>query len=250
MTPYGLERLGERAVLVRYGRCVDASAYDGVMRLDAMLRRRPFPGFVEAVPSYAALAVHYDPWIVYRRSGRGARLPFDIVSDLLRELLLSQESAGGGETRIVTIPVCYGGAYGPDLEDLADQRGLSEPEVVRLHSEAEYQVYMLGFMPGFPYMGGLPAVLATPRRSTPRLVVPAGSVGIAGGQTGVYPLQSPGGWQLIGRTPLRLFLPERDPPTLLRAGDRIRFRPIGAEEYEASALGEQQVMGKLGLADR
>jgi inhibitor of KinA len=135
----------------------------------------------------------------------------------------------------VEIPVCYGGEFGPDLAEVARLCALSEEEVIARHAAASYRVYMIGFSPGFAYLGGLDAAIAAPRRATPRTLVPAGSVGIAGLQTGIYPLATPGGWQIIGQTPKRLFLPEREAPCLLSPGDTLRFVPIGAEAFRASA---------------
>ena len=129
--------------------------------------------------------------------------------------------------------MCYGGEYGPDLEEVARHNGLSVDEVIALHSGGEYLVYMIGFAPGFPYLGGMSERIAMPRRSSPRAQIPVGSVGIAGMQTGVYPIETPGGWQLIGRTPLALFRPEENPPSLLQAGNKVRFRPISADEFAA-----------------
>ena len=134
--------------------------------------------------------------------------------------------------RIVEIPVCYGGDLGPDLDDVAARHETTPDEVVRIHSGADYLVYMVGFMPGFAYLGGLPDEIATPRRSSPRTAVPAGAVGIGGQQTGVYPLESPGGWNLIGRTPLRIFDLSRETPSLLATGDRVRFCPISLDRYQ------------------
>jgi inhibitor of KinA len=131
----------------------------------------------------------------------------------------------------VDIPVCYGGDFGPDLDAVSSHTGLSTEEVVAIHGEPDYLVYMIGFAPGFPYLGGMSERLASPRRESPRAKIPPGSVGIAGSQTGVYPIETPGGWQLIGRTPLRLFRPERDEPSLLRTGDRVRFQAIDRAEY-------------------
>jgi inhibitor of KinA len=139
--------------------------------------------------------------------------------------------------RLVEIPVCYGGELGPDLDDVARAHGLTPDEVVALHTEAEYLVYMIGFMPGFAYLGGLPAQIATPRRKTPRTAVPAGTVGIGGQQTGVYPLVSPGGWNLIGRTPVKIFDITRAEPTLLLTGDRVRFRAILRAEFDEATEG-------------
>ncbi len=141
-------------------------------------------------------------------------------------------AAASAEDRLIEIPVCYGGAFGPDLETVALSNGLTCDEVVRTHSSAEYRVFFLGFSPGFPYLGGLPRAIATPRLEVPRKLVPAGSVAIGGSQTGIYPVASAAGWRVIGRTPLRLFRADRNPPTLLWMGDRLRFVPITREEYE------------------
>jgi len=156
--------------------------------------------------------------------------------NFLRERLTGLAVEALDAPRVVEIPVCYGGDLGPDLDDVARMHELSPDEVVRLHSAAEYLVYMIGFMPGFAYLGGLPERIATPRRKTPRTAVPAGTVGIGGRQTGVYPLVSPGGWNLIGRTPVKIFDIARAEPTLLGTGDRVRFRPMTRAEFdEASA---------------
>ena len=164
--------------------------------------------------------VQYDPMLV----------SFGDLREAISEVGSKLKDGKAGAGRLVEIPTLYGGEYGPDLEFVAEQAGLSVEEAVGLHSGVDYLVYMMGFTPGFPYLGGLPERLATPRLTTPRTVIPAGSVGIAESQTGVYPLASPGGWQLIGRTPLRLFDVERDPPSLISAGDRVRFVPLGSED--------------------
>lgn len=176
----------------------------------------------ETVPAYASLLVYYDP----------LRTDFDGVRRLLERLLSDETGRAGGQGRLIEIPVCYGGIYGEDLPFVAEHAGLTEEEVIRIHSGCEYRIYMLGFLPGFPYLGGLDERLATPRLARPRTEIPVGSVGIGGAQTGIYPIASPGGWRLIGRTPLRLFRPEENGHLPYEAGDRIRFVPIGAEEYE------------------
>jgi inhibitor of KinA len=147
---------------------------------------------------------------------------------------MNLEETKESKQRFVEIPVCYGGEYGPDLEAVAEYHHLSTSEVVEIHSKEEYLVYMIGFAPGFPYLGGMSEEIATPRRHSPRLSIPEGSVGIAGMQTGVYPISTPGGWQLIGRTPLELFCPNENPPTLLQSGDIVKFVPISLEEYQAN----------------
>lgn len=163
------------------------------------------------------------------RSG-GGPLPYDRVVASLPALLAASSAAAEEGSRLVEIPVCYGGAFGPDLAACAARSGMAEAEFIAAHASIDYKVALIGFMPGFPYLTGLPQALAQPRRPSPRSRVPAGSVGIAGGQTGIYPLASPGGWQLIGRTPLRLFDPGRGEPSLLRAGDALRFVAVPASD--------------------
>ena len=213
-----LHPLGDRALLVRLGDSIDAATHRRVRALCARLEARPPPGLTEYVPAYASVAVHYAPAAL-----PPGRAPHQQTADALGAALSARDDAEPPPPRVVELPVLYGGEAGPDLEELARHHGLTPEEVVRLHTAGDYLVYMLGFAPGFPYLGGLDERLATPRRATPRTHVPAGSVGIGGAQTGVYPIDSPGGWHLIGRTPLRLFDPQADPPTLLRMGDRVRF---------------------------
>lgn len=208
--------LGDSALLLTFGEGIDPATSDRIHHLAGLLGRGALPGITGLVPAYAALAVHFDP------------LAWDPAS-LERELArLEAAPAEPLPPRVVVVPVRYGGASGPDLGEVAAHCGLPEAEVVARHCAPLYRVHFLGFAPGFPYLGGLDPALATPRRATPRTQVPAGSVGIAGAQTGIYPLESPGGWRLIGRTPLALFDPLREPPCLLRAGDLLRFEPVEA----------------------
>jgi inhibitor of KinA len=220
--------LGDAALLVRFGDRIDPALFGRVRAFCASLDEDPVAGTVEVVPAYASVAIYYDP----------LETDSDRLAAAIRARLDRLAEAPTPQSRSVVIPVCYGGEDGPDLEWLAAQHGMTPDEVVALHSGAVYTVYMIGFTPGFPYLGGLPEELATPRRETPRLAIPAGSVGIAGNQTGVYPLESPGGWHIIGRTPFRLFRPDRDPPSLLRPGDTVRFRPITKQEFDAWQEGE------------
>jgi inhibitor of KinA len=172
-------------------------------------------------PAYCSVLVSFDP----RKSSPST------VEDYLVSLIQRIESTSLPPQRSVEIPVCYGGERGPDLADVAAHNSCSPDDVVRIHSSGEYLVYFLGFSPGFPYMGGLSPKIATPRLATPRTRVPAGSVAIGGSQTGVYPVSSPGGWRIIGRTPLRLFRPNEQPPVLLQMGDIVHFTPITYEEF-------------------
>jgi inhibitor of KinA len=201
--------------------------------LAAALRKARLPGVSDVVPAFSSLVVHYDP---SRVSGPGV-LPYDrICAAIVRcaesaKLVQRRAPKRVVEDRLVEIPVCYGGEFGPDLADVARQAKLSPEEVIKRHSKVEYVVQAIGFVPGFPYLSGLPERLHTPRRPTPREFVPAGSVGIGGAQTGVYPLATPGGWNVIGRTPSTLFRPTDEPPALLRIGDKVLFRPITLEEF-------------------
>ena len=223
-----LSALGDRALLIHLGDAIDEQTHRLVRTVCARLSEHPVPGMTELVPAFASVAVHYEPSAVPNgdESPPHARFAAAIESALRN---LGDESIP--PPRAVEIPVCYGNEFGPDLEEVGRQHDLTPDEVVRLHSGASYRVYMLGFAPGFAYMGGLPEAIATPRRTEPRTAVPAGSVGIGGSQTGVYPLTLPGGWRLIGRTPVRLFDAARQPPTLLSVGDVVRFRAVSPTEY-------------------
>jgi inhibitor of KinA len=216
--------LGDSALLIQLGDAIDAATHARVRAAFDALSALRLPGVTDIVPAYTGIAVHYEPlsWLdASQRSDRATT--YEIISRTLLDALADLEAAVGAPAREVEIPVHYGGQYGPDLDHVARHTRLSASDVIAQHAVGEYTVYMIGFTPGFPYLGGLPARLATPRRASPRQRVPAGSVGIAGAQTGVYPLETPGGWQIIGRTTERLFRPELDPPTLLRIGDRVRF---------------------------
>lgn len=224
--------LGDSAVMITLGDAIDEQTHRLVRAASTRIRDDPPPGFVDLVPAFISIVVHYDP-IVAARDGGVA--PHERVVAFLRDRLAGLDAGQLAPPRLVEIPVCYGGDLGPDLADVAHSHGLTPDEVVALHAGAEYLVYMIGFMPGFAYLGGLPERIATPRRKSPRTAVPAGTVGIGGRQTGVYPLVSPGGWNLIGRTPVKIFDIARDEPTLLLTGDRVRFRPIPRHEFEAMA---------------
>lgn len=220
--------LGDRTVLITLGYAIDESTHRRVRAVCTQLQKASIPGVAELVPAFASVAVHYDP----ARIDGGGGPPYQRLVRLLDTALIDLTIGELPPAHTVEIPVYYGDELGPDLEDVASQHGLTPDDVVRIHSDGEYLVYMVGFMPGFAYMGGLDERIATPRRSSPRTEVPAGTVGIGGNQTGVYPLPSPGGWNLIGRTPIRMFRPEHDPPTRLIAGDRVRFRKIGRAAFE------------------
>ncbi|HVV96615.1 MAG TPA: 5-oxoprolinase subunit PxpB [Rhodanobacteraceae bacterium] len=225
--PFAIEPLGESALLLRFGQGLDAATNTRVHAASATLQSAQLPGIVDLVPAYATLALHFDP-LAWTDAHGGA---VQAVAAAVRAVLDAPPEVSSQDSTRIEIPVCYGGDEGPDLETLANHAKLDADEVVARHAAAGYRVAMIGFAPGFPYLIGLDSALAMPRRATPRTRVPAGSVAIGGVQTGIYPSELPGGWQLIGRTPLRLFDPRRDPPSLLVPGDRVRFVPIGHDEF-------------------
>ncbi len=232
--------LGDSAVIIQLGEGISEQTHRVVSALTKRIENDPFPGFIECVPAFTSVTVFYQPFEVYRKmeSGKAVDSPYEKVKALiehhLQELTMEEET----NQHTVEIPVCYGGRFGPDLEEVADINGLTAEEVIDIHTSGEYLVYMIGFAPGFPYLGGMSEKIAAPRRSSPRTSIPAGSVGIAGMQTGVYPLSTPGGWQLIGNTPLELFKPYEQPPSLLRAGDIVKFVSVTEEEYHALKEGK------------
>lgn len=212
-----LDWASDRALRVRFADTISDAAHDDVRRALAAFTRAPVPGQVNLHPAHASIVVVVDP--------RAATA--EAVEAAARENLHAADELELPEPRLVEIPVCYEPPYALDLEEVARRAGLSIDEVVRLHTAPLYRVDFLGFAPGFPYLSGLDGRLATPRRTEPRIRIPAGSVAIAGSQAGIYPVEIPGGWNVIGRTPLRLF-----PPARLSVGDRVRFVPIPAEEFD------------------
>lgn len=213
---YKLSPIGESALLLALSDRISLDANDRIRSLDFQLRDRPLEGVLEWTPGYASMLVFYDP----------AMINFEAVESYVIACLQDTSVEAAPPPRQIVAPTCYGGACGPDLEEVAAAHGFSPSEVVRLHSAPTYRVGMMGFTPGFAYLIGLDPKLATPRRDSPRTLVPAGSVGIAGSQTGIYPLDSPGGWQLIGRTEQTLYDPESEDPFLLSPGDEVRFEPL------------------------
>jgi len=216
---------GDRGLLVELGEDIDLEVNRRVRRMAVLLEHDAPGGILEVITAYRSLMLVYDP----------AMLAPQAIEDTIRRLEEGLDRVELPRERIIEIPVCYGGEHGPDLPFVAERNGLSQEEAVRLHSEVDYPIYMLGFTPGFPYLGGLDERLHTPRRQTPRSRVPQGSVGIANAQTGIYPVSSPGGWQLIGRTPWQLFSPSKDWPVPYKPGDRLRFKPIHAGEYNRAS---------------
>lgn len=215
--------LGDQAIVIELGTEINEETEKKIRRLSTLLESRPPDWMIEFIPAFITVAVFYDP----------CAATYSKVQEELAELLAHLGEELAVESRTVEIPVCYGGEFGPDLEFVAQHNGLTAREVIDIHTSGSYSVHMIGFAPGFPFIGGMSEKIAAPRRDSPRLRIPERTVGIAGMQTGVYPIETPGGWQLIGRTPLRLFRPENDIPSLLRAGDKVVFREISETDYHA-----------------
>lgn len=215
-----LAAVGDTALLIELGQVIDEAVNARVLALDAAIRAAPPAGIVEIVPTYRSLLIHLDPLVTDAETLGSALLP-------LTQNVPAQAPAG----RRWTVPVAYGGLHGIDLAAVAARHGLTEAQVIARHTGPAYRVFMIGFMPGFTYLGGLDPGLHTPRRDDPRLKTPAGSISIGGAQAAVASVEAPSGWHLLGRTPVRAFDPAREPPFLFAAGDQIRFTPIPAEAY-------------------
>ncbi len=213
-----VQPLADHGLLFTFGDRIDAELSRRIVRLAGEIEDRALPSVVDAVPSYTTLLLIIDPAVADREALRATVLGAWVM--------IAARDTGDAAARDVVIPVVYGGEHGPDLDDVAQVTGMSQDEVIERHRNGIYQVGAIGFAPGFAFLIGLPPELAVPRRSTPRTLVPAGSVGIGGSQTGIYSLPTPGGWSLIGKTSLKMFDPDRDPPSLLMAGDRVRFEQV------------------------
>jgi len=224
--------LGDSALLVRLGEHIDEATHARVQAAVQALDAAPLPSVGEIVPAYTTVTLFYNPVQAVGAGAPEADVPGWLAEQVRRRLGRMPADPKAPPGRRLEIPVCYDEPYSPDLAEVARQTGLAVDEVVRRHLQADFLVYLIGFAPGFPYMGGLPAALALPRRTAPRVRVDPGSVGIIGTQCCIYPIETPGGWNLIGRTPLRLYRPESNPPVLLRAGDRVKFCAITRAEFE------------------
>ena len=214
---------GDRAVLVQLGNVIDEAVNDRVRALYRAVLAAADPAIIEAVPAYTTVLVHYRPEVS----------SFAEMKAFLTDLATKTVAGGNAKSgrRILVVPVCYGLHFGPDLWEMEEKLNLSRQEIIDIHSGRDYRIYMMGFLPGFVYLGGMDERIAYPRLKKPRLRIDAGAVGIAGGQTGIYPSVSPGGWRIIGNTPIRLFDPAKDPAVPVSAGDVIRFRPISVDEW-------------------
>lgn len=222
---FSILQANETCALIEFEDKIDKEINKRIRILCSYLDENPFCGLVEYIPYFCSVSVIYNPIEVKGNE------PFKVVESKLKEILSKLDFSCSYKENVIEIPVCYGSELGPDIEYVAEHNKLTVDEVINIHSNGEYLVYMLGFAPGFPYLGGLSEKLHTPRRDAPRTAIPAGSVGIAGTQTGIYPLETPGGWQIIGRTPLKLFDFNGSNKTLLKCGDIARFHPISYAEY-------------------
>lgn len=221
MAGFNITVAGDSAINLEFGNVISEKT-NGIIRAAAQtLEADPIDGVIELVPTFCSLMVVYNPCVI----------GYDELTNQVRGKLRGLVATTGGIHRVVKIPVCYGGDFGPDLSDVAEHAGMSADEVIAIHSGHDYLIDMLGFLPGFAYLGGLDERLHTPRLATPRTRIEPGAVGIGGAQTGIYPLASPGGWRIIGRTPVRPYDPDRESPILYAAGDYLRFVPITAQEF-------------------
>lgn len=213
---------GDSSVLIEFKKEISPEINRKITSTVQLMKEQHIEGVVDVIPAFCSLLVNYDPRVI----------SYENLKKRLTLLLKMEIKTGEQRKRVYEIPVCYGGEYGPDLENIAKHAGLTQEEVIKIHSSRDYLIYMLGFLPGFCYLGGLDERIHTPRLANPRIKIHAGSVGIGGSQTGIYPLDSPGGWQLMGMTPVKTYDPSREKPILVEAGDYIRFRPIDEEEYK------------------
>ena len=212
---------GDTALAVEFGNEIDRAVSEAVLALDAALAGRRVEGIVETVPTFRSLMIHFDPLAVAPET----------LTNLVLELI-AESSSHPPRQRRWQIPACYEPQFAPDLDEVAGLTGLSRAEIIELHSATEFHVYMIGFLPGYPYMGDLPEQLRLPRRQEPRVRLPPGSIAIATAMTAIYPVESPGGWHLIGRSPVRLFDAQWECPSLLLPGDKVRFTPVTVSQYE------------------
>lgn len=217
--------LGDSAVILEFGNKINRETNEKVLAATQLLRSDPFQGMIEVVPAYTTLTVHYD--LLQVRSS----FPYETICREINSRLEKAPFRRPSKGRIIRIPVCYDKKFAVDLSFVAEFNGLSEKDVIDIHSSTTYDVYFLGFSPGFPFLGGMNEKIATPRKDSPLAKILKGSVGIAGGQTGIYPLETPGGWQIIGRTPMPLLYLDQTHPTLLQPGDQVEFYPISCEEF-------------------
>jgi len=230
LPPYKIFPLGDAALVIDFGNLIDESINKLVHAVFYQLQKDPIPGMIEAVPAYSSLTIYYNVLFIRKKISRH-ETAFEWISEKVKKYLSRETIEMEDSGTLIRIPVCYESDYGTDLNFIAMQNKISVEEIIHLHVSTTYRVYMLGFLPGFAYMGMVDEKIATPRKQFPA-PVEAGSIGIAGRQTGIYPLNSPGGWQIIGRTPLKLFDKEKNDPTLFKTGDTVQFNSITKDEFE------------------
>lgn len=216
---------GDSAIVMEFGNTIEKEINAKIAAVVENLKKKNIDGILDILSTYRSILINYDP----------VKISYGEMVETLKGLSKSDKANQSDEVRLIEIPTLYGKEYGPDIEFVAENANLSVDEVIKIHSGTDYLVYMMGFMPGFTYLGGLDERIATPRLKSPRLKIEAGSVGIAANQTGMYPLESPGGWQLIGRTPLKLYDDTKEPPVFIQAGDYIRYVSIDKAEYDRIA---------------
>lgn len=227
--PYHIFPLGDAAITIDFGNCIDIAINKEVIARFNQLQQHPLPGMIEAVPAYSSLTIHYDI-LAIRKMIPASYTAFESIKQQLEERLLQSAQQNDIAERLIKIPVCYENEFAPDIQQLAATKNIAVEEVISIHTSKSYKIYMLGFLPGFTYMGEVDERITIPRKLQPVNIV-AGSIGIAGKQTGIYPLASPGGWQIIGRTPVRLFDAAKEEPTLFRAGDMVQFYSITTNDF-------------------
>lgn len=213
---------GDRALDIEFGDSIEEEINSQILSLTLAIQEEGIAGIIETIPTYRSLMVIYEPMVI----------ELDDLINKMKYIIQKMDETEQPDAKVIQIPTIYGDLYGPDIEYVAKYNKISLDEVIKIHTSLEYLIYMIGFTPGFPYLGGMNDKIATPRLQVPRNKIPVGSVGIAGNQTGIYPIESPGGWQLIGRTPVKLYDPSRKEPVLLNAGDYIKFVQINEKEYK------------------
>lgn len=224
-------QISENAITLEFGDDINEETLGRITGLNQCIKRDPFAGLLSTIPAYTTLTLYFNSVVLMKDRNLKGGTTLDKLSRYIKSINVETNSDQKMYREIINIPVCYDLTFGFDLQELSSFYQLKKEEIIEIHSSAVYTVYMIGFVPGFPYLGGLSEKLTTPRRQNPRPAIPAGSVGIAGQQTGIYPLETPGGWQIIGRTPLKLFNVKRQQPSLLKAGDKLKFEPISLREF-------------------
>lgn len=212
---------GDASLLIQFEQVISPEVNQKIAAAAKLIRAQQISGIIDMIPTYCSLLINYNPLVI----------SYEALFKRVESIVRMESRSEAGKKKVWEIPVVYGGIYGPDLGAIAEHAGISEEEVIKIHSSQDYLIYMLGFLPGFTYLGGLDEKIHTPRLASPRVRIPAGSVGIGGSQTGIYPMDSPGGWQLMGMTPVKTYDPDRETPILVEAGDYIRFVPVTEEKY-------------------